>query len=52
MFAVVWIIIGGARTGNAGKNAWPHWLAQNMNYYQANIESIHFYTSMCFIFKR
>lgn len=46
------INFGGARTGNAGKGAWPAWLVQNMSYYQAHVESIHFYTSLCIIFKR
>jgi len=30
----------------------PDWLKRQLTFYQENIESIHFYNSVCFIFKR
>lgn len=42
----------GAHTGYAGKNHWPAEIVDNLSYYQSHIESIHFYTSLCFVFKR
>lgn len=42
----------GARTGCADKDKCPELIALEFNYYQKNILSIHFYDSLCFIFKK
>jgi len=42
----------GAKTGCASFDACPDKLKKTLSYYQKNIKSIHFYCSMCFIFKR
>lgn len=42
----------GARTGSASADHCPKEIFDNLSYYQKHIESIHFYDSLCFIFKR
>lgn len=42
----------GARTGCASKKRCTDIILKNLNYYQTNIESVHFYDSLCFIIKR
>lgn len=41
----------GAKTGCADKTKCPEPVFNELNYYQQHIKSIHFYDSMCFIFK-
>jgi len=42
----------GSFTGYANRDLCPDSLKESLNYYQKNIESVHFYSSLCFIFKR
>lgn len=41
----------GARTGKADKNKCPKNIFNNLNIYRKKISSMHFYDSLCFIFK-
>ena len=42
----------GARTGSASERYCPQSISDKLNYYQKHIKSIHFYGSLCFIFKK